>query len=56
MKADIPPSLFYVNPGPFKPSLEATQREAALIIIDLQENLEACKANLQAIREIEVKK
>ncbi len=42
--------LFSCQDGPTRPAPEATQRDAALVIIDYQEALGDCKARLDALR------
>jgi hypothetical protein len=52
VRHDIPPYLLDCQEGPTRPGPEATQRDAALVIIDYEEALEDCKAKLTALRAL----
>lgn len=50
MHQHVPLYLFSCQDGPARPAPEATQRDAALVIVDYQEALGDCKARLDALR------
>jgi hypothetical protein len=52
LRRDVPPYLLDCQEGPKRPGPEATQRDAALVIIDYEEALEDCKAKLVALRAL----
>ena len=52
VRSDVPPYLLACQEGPKRPDHEATQRDAALVIIDFEEALEDCKAKLIALRAL----
>lgn len=49
---DIPGHMFHCQDGPYDPGPDATQRDVALMILDYEEALAACKAKLKAVQDI----
>ncbi len=52
VRVPVPAALLRCQNQPLRPGPEATQRDAALVILDLQEALEDCKINLAAVAEL----